>query len=265
MSRIVQFFEKDQEVKEVMSENEEPDKQDSAHYIGDIVDGRRLIDNSQTPIQAMDISEIDNVRITNKTKKLRRVGGSKTSYKYQRPFGVKVAWQSDKGIQKAGVPAVDVMTGAEDMFKAGLIDLLADFEVTDALVPSDLSDVDIKSVASFVGSEMLRNVLDSPKGSLGGFDIGDTMEKLARYIIADEFGLPREAFAKGNTADDFERNVGQYELEERFGLPHGAFDGQYSNDLVKNAGRRWLEEEVFNVAKGTLDYDSSKIPTTTPG
>lgn len=260
VSRIVQFFEKDQEVKEVMAENEEPDKQDSAHYIGDIVDGRRLIDNPQTPIQAMDISEIDNVRISTKVTKKRRVGGSKTSYKYQRPFGVKVAWQSDKGIQKAGVPAVDVMTGAEDMFKAGLIDLLADFEVTDALVPSDLSDVDIQSIASFIGSEMLRNVLDSPKGSLGGFDIGDTMEKLARYIIADEFGLPREAFVQGNTADDFERNVGQYELEERFGLPHGAFDGQYSNELVKNAGRRWLEEEVFNVAKGTLDYDSNAVP-----
>lgn len=250
VKKIVQFNENDREQVQEDEGGEEPMPQKSAHYIGEIREGRRV----DKTIQAIDISEIDSVRITTKITKKKRVGGDKTSYKFQRPFGVKVAWQDDYGINRAGVPPVDVLTGAEDFFKAGIIDLLSDMEITEALSPGDLSGVGLRDIAQFVGSELLASILNSRRGSLSGFDLEDTLEKFGRSVIADELKLPRQAFASGNSVSDIERNIGQAILEKRFGLPEGAFAGDTSPTILNNIGRRWLEEEVFEVRSGTLDY-----------
>lgn len=253
IKKIVQFNEKDVEAGNPQAEDpggEEPEPQRSAHYIGEI---RENVPITKT-VQAIDIAEIDSVRLTTKITKKRRVGGDSTSYKFQRPFGVKVAWQDDYGLNRAGVPPVDILTGAEDFFRNGLIDLLSDFEITDVIAPGDLADVDLESLTRFVGAEILSQILEAPRGSLEGFDLVDTLEKFGRSVIADQLKLPQQAFASGDSIEEIERNIGQAILEQRFDLPEGAFDGSSSSIMLFNIGRRWLEEEVFQVRPGTLDY-----------
>ena len=82
VKKIVQYTEDDKEVKTKKNQKdeggEEPEKQKSLHYLGKIVEGKRL----NTTIKAIDFSEVDSIRITTKITKKKRVGGSSTSYRF---------------------------------------------------------------------------------------------------------------------------------------------------------------------------------------
>lgn len=250
VQKIVQFSQNDREQKKTKDGGEEPVAQKTSHYIGKISEGKRV----NATIQAIDISQIDQIRTTTKITKKRYIGGSKSSTKFQQPFPIKVAWQDDYGLKRAGVPPVDIYTGAEDFFKSGILSLLSDFEITDVFNPDDLSGANLKDIAGFVGSQLLAQILQSPNNSLDGFDFGDTMENFGRSVLADELKLPRASFKSGNSIADVERNIGQAILEQKFGFPEGALDGKTSPQIIDNIGRRFLEEEIFQVRLGTLDY-----------
>ncbi|MCC2631749.1 MAG: hypothetical protein K0S20_448, partial [Patescibacteria group bacterium] len=200
--------------------------------------------------QAFDIAEIDNIRMTTKITQKRRVGGNKVSYSYKE-FPIKVAWQTDEGIDKSGgLPPVNVFEAAKISFNGNMLDLLEEFGLGSELDASKLDITNLGDMAGAIGMSVLSQILNSPSGSLSGWDLPSTLESFGRIYIANQLGLAPEAFAKKD--GDIIENIGRATLEKNMGLPSGALDGGNSEEVYANLGRRYIEETVLGIANNSL-------------
>lgn len=206
--------------------------------------------NPSTVAKAVDISEIDNVRITTKIVQRRRIGGDSVDYKYS-SFPIKVSYQTDQGVQSAPLVPGDIYRSALSGFTLGLGQLLDQFDLSADI---DASSIDINSigdVAELIGQSLLTQLLSSPTGSLQGWDFKSLVEKLGRIYLASQLGLSPNALLKGNTVDDLVINVGRAKVEKAFGFPLDSLLGKTSNEVLINVGIRSMED-AFGVTAGTL-------------
>lgn len=225
----------------------EPDEQESAHAYD--------LENPSRPTfvaSAVDITEIDNLRVTTKIVQRRRLGGSTTSYRYQQ-FPIKVAWQTDRGIEEVPPPNPrSFYEGALTAFSFSFLQLLDQFDLE---AEFDVSSYDINSfsdLANLIGQSLFAQLLSSPTSGLKGWDFGSLIENIARSYLAQELGLPAGSFSEGDTVEELIENIGRTKVESVFGFPRGSLTGDTTEAIFTNIAIRYLEDVVFRVARGTL-------------
>ncbi len=196
--------------------------------------------------QSLDIDQIDKVRVTTKVKGLT---GSKYTFK---DFPVKVAWQSSSGIGKSGgLPPINVFQGANDLFSLSMLDVLDELNLQ--LEGTDDENADIKNfgdLAQVAGSSLMTQFLNSPNGSLKGWDASSLLETLGKAYLAQELGLVPGALS--DTSGDIVKNIGRSSVEYLFGFPRGSLIGGDPAELYSSIGRRYMEERILKVTPGTL-------------
>lgn len=201
--------------------------------------------------QAVDISEIDKLRITTKIVQRRRLGGNTTSYQYKE-LPLKVAWQTDEGVLSAPLVGPNMYQAALSSFSLNLAELLDSMGLEAELDLTAMNDVSsFGDIAELIGVAIFTQLLNSPNGSLQGWDFASFLDSIGRAYLAAELGLPASAFSKGTTVDELIVNVGQARVEEIFGFPTGSLSGTTPQEIFASAGRRELEI-TLGVKEGTL-------------
>ncbi len=204
--------------------------------------------------QAVDISEIDDIRCT--MIKKRRIGADSKSKFLQRP--IKLAWQTAKGYAESGAGDYykdDMSNVLKSFASEGIKDLVNEFggDVTD--YDGDLSSASFSDVALLLGKSIFSEIIGSPGANLEGYHFGDTLEKLGGMYLADYLGLPRDMFSEGHrydTYDDLAQAIGAAAVEQRMNIPVGTFDGNTLQEMLLKAGQRKVETEM-NLAYGSLN------------
>jgi hypothetical protein len=200
---------------------------------------------------ALDITEIDNVRITTKIVEKHRLGGNKTTYKYQ-SVPIKVAWQTDKGVQTADLIGPNMYQGALSTFSTGLASLLDSMGLTAQIDLTGIHDVtNLGDITNLIGKSLLGQVLNSPNGSINGWDLSTVLDSIGRSYIAGQLGLAPNALSTGNTSEELTASIGRSTIEKAFSLPNHSLIGNSSDEIFANLGRRQIED-VLGVSEGTL-------------
>lgn len=199
----------------------------------------------------VDISEIDNVRITTKIVQKHRIGGDTTTYQYKQ-IPLKVAWQTDSGAQTANLVGPNLYQAALSNFSTGLAGLLDSMDLQATFDLNNVKDLNsLGDVATLIGQSLITQLLNSPNGSLNGWDLGSVLEGIGRTYLAEQLGLPNNAFSSGTTAGDLIQTVGRTTVEQAFHLPQDSLAGATSAEVFANLGRREMED-VLGVSEGTL-------------
>ncbi|HSI21364.1 MAG TPA: hypothetical protein VLA04_06800 [Verrucomicrobiae bacterium] len=224
----------------------EPTSQDSAHAY-DLLNPS----NPQKIATAVDISEIDKVRITTRITQKRRLGGSSTSYQYKE-VPLKVAWQTDKGVESAELVGPNMYKTALSGFSLDLASLLDDMDLEAEIDLSAIEDLSsFGDIAELIGQSILTQLINSPNGSLKGWDFPSVLENLGRAYLSQQLGLPAGALSQGTTVEQLIESVGRNYVETAFGFPANSLTGKTSAEVFANLGRRELEG-MFGVSDGTL-------------
>lgn len=251
VSRILQEREENAEFAGSDDSSEEEDEQGhvaSAHFYDRTPPGK-----PEKISQAVDIDEIDKLRITTEVIKRKRAGGSSKSYSYQ-DYPIKVSWQDANNLDKnGGLPPIDLYTGAQNDMSASILEMLNEYGFEEGEIAiSDVSFNNLGSIAEFMGDQMMNRLLGGANGSLSGNTMDDILDKLGRAYIGQELGLPAGALAKGDTPEEITENIGRSKIEQAFDLPYGSLEGSTPQEIFTNVGRRFLEKVVFRVSEGTL-------------
>lgn len=209
--------------------------------------------SAHTAGQAVDISEIDDIRCT--MIKRVRIGHSPKSKFSQRP--IKLEWQTQQGYADSGAAAElqqDMATAMRTMANESMRNLLDEFggDITD--YDGDLSSSNFNDVAMIIGKSIFSSLINSSGGSLSGYSFGDTLEKLGGMYFADLLGLPRDMFVnrRYSSYEEFEEAVGGAAIEQRMKLPLGTFSGENLDEMLLKVGQRKIEYEM-NLNAGDLD------------
>ncbi|MBU6388919.1 hypothetical protein KGQ71_00185 [Patescibacteria group bacterium] len=218
----------------------EPPDSNSAH----------LYDVSDHPLaEAVDIDQIDYLRITTKITQYRRLGGNSVSYKYQ-SIPIQVNWQTNAGAQAALPPSLSIYEGAQASITDSLLGILNNANLGNGIDPTKITLNNLGDVANLLGQSLLSGVLNSPVGSLSGWDLPSTLKLFGEAYLQQELGL-----APGSLTDDSGdpiENIGRATLEYRLQLPTGSLKGDTPDQIYQNMGRRYLEDKIFNIAPGSL-------------
>lgn len=233
-------------------------------------------DNPASPERVstcLDIDEVDKVRVGTKLVKKRLFGNNSTDYKYEPPFPLKVAWQSDKGLAENPPPdfsQLNLLGMADLSINRTIIELLNQHGLGD--LELDVSNMDINNLADvglIIGQSIIEQLLGAPRGSMKGWGLASLMNSLGRAYLEQYLGLLPGALSEGKDYEDLVRNIGRVTMEFVMEFPKGSFKTKTgsSQELLENIGRRYMEQEVFKVSEGTLipkkagevpeDFDSS--------
>jgi hypothetical protein len=218
------------------------------------------------------IDQIDKIRVTTKTVEKRFFGNNTITYRYQAPFPVDVAWQSDAGL--AADPAPDfsnlsLLQSSRYLTNAAIVQMLNRYGLGDLSI--DTSSMDINNfgdVAMMIGQSLLEQLLGSPNGSMSGWDLQSNLQSIGLTYLEQQMGLVPGAISDRNPLDDIKEgadfsnvigSIGRATVEYILGFPRGSLyplDGT-SSQLLESVGRRYLEQEVFKVSWGTLTPDAA--------
>ena len=224
--------------------------------------------------QAIDISEIDDIRCTVIQKK--RIGSDKISAKPIQP--IKLAWQTSEGYAASGGnQGDDVMSTMKAIASDSVKELLTSFN-GDLNYDGDLSRASFDDILMILGKSMVGYAISgNGQVALKGFDTKETLKNLGGMYLADYMGLPREIFTGTNAIDsanplkDIENIkylIGRTAIEQRLGLAYGSLDssitvnGETKNNLeglVTNIGRTKLEHEM-GLVQGALKDVNTDVP-----
>jgi len=207
--------------------------------------------------QAVDISEIDEIKRKVKIKK-KAIGvtiSSKT--KELPPVPINVAWQSEKG-KGEGVPGFYGLTANElfgNLSLGSIKDVLSDYIDYDL---DNLAGDDFPEWAKWLGVIMLFEDFDLPtKGFEEEQDFKGMLREMGRATLAENLGIEKEAI-KGGSREELILNIGRSYLEKSLGLEQGSLTGDTIEEIFKNAGKRKLEKEL-GLPKGSLDNSKEKL------
>lgn len=201
--------------------------------------------------QAVDISEIDSIKMRKKTKKsfLGVTYSSKSGDLPSTP--IQVSWQSEKG-KGEGIPGFSGDT-ANELF--GNLSLGSIKEILGDLVDYNLDELQGENFpewAKWLGVAVLFEDFDLPTGGFTeGQNIEGVLKQMGRATLAQSLNIDPEAIV-GNSKEELVLNIGKNYVEKRAGLPSGSLTGDSLDDIFKNTGRRKLEKEL-GLKKGTLD------------
>ena len=208
----------------------------------------------------VDITGIGQVRITTKTVQHHRIGSDDVSYQYN-SVPIKVAYQTDQGAQSAGAaPSTNILQGALGLYSSQLGSLLSSMGLNSNIDLSKANLTNFSSVAQLIGKSLVSNLLNSPTGSLDGWNLDSVLDNMGRAFIAQQLGLPANSLAYGDTSDDVIRDIGQLTFEKALNLPTGSLSGNTSDVIWGNVGRRFLEDSI-GVSPNTLE--TGKVYTQT--
>ncbi|TSC93159.1 MAG: hypothetical protein Athens101428_731 [Candidatus Berkelbacteria bacterium Athens1014_28] len=217
---------------ELIFGDKENTKNISAHYKG----------------QAIDISEVDNIKCTLIKKK--RVGKDKKIARPPTP--IKLAWQTTEGYDAS--PPQDftsLQLNLKQIASGQYYDLLDELGI-DAEFGSDLSGSSFNELIGVIGESLLSEVLMSPSGSYS-FSFPDTLKRVGGMILADKLGLPRGPFLDTNLSDlnNLLINIGEGALEQKLSLPYGSIKGNNMAEILTNIGLSTIENEL-DIPDGVL-------------
>jgi hypothetical protein len=198
--------------------------------------------------RAVDISEVDSIRITTRIIEKKRFGGNKTKWKYQK-IPIKLAYQTNAGQEKVGVPSLNIYDGSRLAVTDAILGALADLDLGVTIDPKDVRLDSLDSIASLVGNAALGSVLQT--GSLTADDLEETLEQYGRQALAIQLNLPQDALIGADTVDDLVQNVGRRTLETQLGLSSGSLRGSTSTEIFQSVGIRRMEV-LLGVAPDTL-------------
>lgn len=191
--------------------------------------------------QAIDISEVDNIKCTLIKKK--RVGKDKKIAKPPTP--IKLQWQTTEGYDAS--PPQDytsLQMNLKQIAGGQYLDLLSELGI-DSDFGSDLSGSSFNELIGLIGESLLSEVLMSPSGSYS-FSFPDTLKRVGGMILADKLGLPRGPFLDSDLSDldDLLTNIGEGALEQKLNLPYGSIKGNNMAEILTNLGLRTIEKEL---------------------
>lgn len=202
--------------------------------------------------QAVDIAEVDDIRCTLIKKK--RIGRDSKSKLSQRP--IKLAWQTAKGYSDDAEAnqSQDMAEMLRNMASEGIVDLINEFGGDISDYDHDLSSASFSDIATLLGQSLFTQIINSPGGSLQGYNVGDTLKQIGQMYFADYLGLPRDLFLNHNydSYQDVEIAIGAAAVEKRLNLPIGTFGGTDLNDMLRRIGQRRIEYEM-NLDTGDLN------------
>ncbi|MCX6806755.1 MAG: hypothetical protein NT135_01380, partial [Candidatus Berkelbacteria bacterium] len=245
IKRLVKGYSTEQRSLSKESEyNNESEVNISAHYKG----------------QAVDISEIDLIKVKKKTKKkfLGTTYSSKTGGLPSVP--INVAWQSDKGKGEA-IPGFYGDT-ANDVFgnlsTGSLKEMLSD------LVEYNLADLQGENLpewAQYLGIISLFEDFDLPVDGFVKNEDGKVFEKalkqMGRAALAQRLGVDIDA-VQGNSSEELIMNMGRNYIEKKLQLANGSLTGNSLEEIFLNAGKRKLESQL-GLPQGRLDGDIDQM------
>lgn len=267
------FYDPDLSTEPVVIPEEDNSITDAARQVkatqADVNESKHLIEGEPfrpTKVStAVQIDEIDQARITTQIIKKRLMRNNSYEYKYQAPFPIKVAWQSQKGISTTPVPEY------ENMNMLGLARVNANIAVIQMLNAYGLGDLEINAAdadvnslgdaALLIGQSLFEQLLGSPNGSLKGWDLQSTLESIGLAYLEQELGLVRGALGSAEedpieeiSYEDTVNNIGRVTLESVMKLPRGSLKSASgkSSEILETLGNRFLEKEVFQVSENTL-------------
>lgn len=218
------------------------------------------------------IDQIDKGRVATRIVQKRFFGNNTTTYKYQAPFPIDVAWQSSDGQNQDPPPdfsSLSLIESSRFLTNAAIVQLLNQYGLGDLQI--DTSSMDINNfgdVAMLVGESLMEQLLGSPNGSLKGWDLLSNLQSIGMAYLEQQMGLVPGALADRNPLDDIKEgadfsnvigSIGRATVEYILGFPRGSLyplSGS-SSQLLESVGRRYLEQEVFKVAWGTLTPDAT--------
>jgi hypothetical protein len=199
--------------------------------------------------QAIDISEVDNIKFTLIKKK--RLGSDKKVKQPATP--IRLAWQTSEGYDASPPPDWSSLnTNLRGLATSQYLDLLDEFGI-DANYGEDLSDANFSDIVGLIGNSLIGEILNSPGNSLSGYSLADTAKKIGALVLADMFDLPREALLDSDLLDlhDLEENIGEAIFESKLNLPYGSIRGENLYKILVNVGIQRIEKEM-NVPSGTI-------------
>lgn len=211
--------------------------------------------------QAVDISEVDNIKCTLIKKK--RIGSDKKIKQPATP--IQLAWQTSEGYDASPPPDWSSLnTNLRGMATSQYLDLLDEFGI-DADYGEDLSDANFSDIVGLIGNSLIGEILNSPGNSLSGYSLSDTAKKIGALVLADMFDLPREALLDSDLLDlnDLEEKIGEATLESKLNLPYASIRGENLHQILVNAGIRHIEKEI-GIPSGTIQpgMDSQTLQLT---
>jgi hypothetical protein len=254
VGKIIQPSKKNQEFEASSTEAPESEVQDSAHSYDD-----RHPSKPAFLAQAVDITEIDKVRITTKITQRRRLGGNTTTYKYQ-SVPLKVAWQTDAGVATAPLVGPNMYQQALSEYTLDLSGILDSFDLEGTI---DLSNVEFSSlgdIAELVGQSLLMSLLSSPGGSFKSWDFPSLLNLIGRSYLAQQLGLPGDALREGTTLPELLESIGRTTTEHQLNLPAGSLKGASASEVQANLGRRVLEQ-LLGISENALAPAGSATQT----
>lgn len=203
--------------------------------------------------QAVDISEVDNIRCT--LIKKRRAGSDKKTPLPLKP--IELAWQTTEGYNEDNPTERDSIAGlVNGLYKDGLVDLLNELDL-DINNIDDLSAANLGDILEIVGQSLVGQLLGlDGSAKTTGSNLKETLKMVGAVYLADKLKLPRAALygtGYGNV-DDLKANLGRSSVEERLGLPFGSLAGSNAIQIFYNIGERKIESD-FDLPMGTLAKD----------
>ena len=201
--------------------------------------------------QAVDISEIDSIKMKKKTKK-KFIGFTYSSKTEDLPsVPIQVAWQTEEG-KGEGIPGFYGETANElydnlstGTFKEMLSDLI-DYNL------DKLKGKNLPEWAKWLGVIILSEDFGLPTdGFEDGKDFQGMLKEMGRAVLAEHLKIDKEAI-QGNSRGELILNIGRNYLEKKMKLPAGSLKGDSLEEILKNTGKRKMEKEL-GLPQGALD------------
>lgn len=192
--------------------------------------------------QAIDISAIDRIRVTTR---VRRTGlfGSSNKYSYQPPIPIKVAWQSNEGIDRTPLPAISV----NEMLQGMTFDNMLSFLDFGSLVEEpDLSGRPLESLstedlAKYLGAKLLAPLLDGQ--SLNNFNFGDVINDFGVLALAGSLNIDADVIRGAKSLAEIEELQGRSFVGKKLNLSE-PLQGDTSTELLQELARSYLADRM---------------------
>lgn len=206
--------------------------------------------------QAVDISEIDNVKCT-----LYKKGILRKKKTARPPIPIKVAFQSEDSLGstaegKSNLPlGFSMYETFRDLALSNLVDGLSDLDLEN-LDETSLKDATLNDILSAVGEQMVLKAMGLGGADFKGFDFNAIITSVGQAMIADKLGLPRYA-VKGGSIEAIEENVGRAAVEQKIGLPPESLQGANREQILRSIALRRLET-TMGLRRGSLNFGDAK-------
>lgn len=213
--------------------------------------------------QAVDISEIDDIRCTEVKVTRNNLTGSTSTSKTKQPIRpIQLSWQTTEGYNATGgsTNTSDLNSLFNSYATQAVQQLLANLGTDVSDYSGDLSKTSFDGIIKVLGQSLLGNVLDSKDLNLSGIDISDTLQKLGNTYVASYLGLPNNIFDGEdiNSIDDIKYVIGRTAIEKKLGIPYGSLDGDNLKDILTSVGENKLEQQMDLNSGDLAGFENNK-------